>query len=117
MLAFHGYQSATPYQVVVRLGTSSLIKAKGGNPVKEEDSKASQRRQRKSVHLQLGAPYEDQTSELFLHMCRGPVRTIKLPDWLFSLVSPYKPHLANSVGILEVCVTHLAVAVLPHPLQ
>lgn len=58
-----GYQPFLPYEVAVRLGTSSS-RARQGNPVEGKGLKARQPSQRQLLHLLLGPPQEDQAIQL-----------------------------------------------------
>jgi hypothetical protein len=53
--AFLGYQPAMAYQVAVRLGTPSPIKARQGNPVKGKGSQ-NQATESETLFLLLGVP-------------------------------------------------------------
>ena len=60
----HGYQSVMAYQVIVKLGTSSPIKAGWENLEEWKGPRSRQSRQSQALLPLLGVPQEDQTISL-----------------------------------------------------
>lgn len=58
------------YQVAVRLGTSSPVKAGGGSTVGAKSLKGRPQSQRQPLFLLLGVPHEDQAAQP-LHTAEG----------------------------------------------